>query len=357
MRLANAWPAIFFLAMACFAQSRFDGPPDVARARMLLHSAQWADKAWGAYFAGQLQSPDLAPDILDELRSNAGVAAASESSEAYGFIAALFDAAIQTGVQASSAVLEPFEKNWDQPVLILLALSQAGDREESLLRLSDARPDVVWLAANNLLFGMKSQKWYAKTLRELRIGQRFTVIDPGQVPPKLDKPGRGTCGDGWAQMPKDFPPIALYMLETHGAGLVKFAPGPTDVYYRRTVVPTNTRIGVGSCFSVDRSKETIGYLASLAKLPLEKTPLEKTLELFDRETLIRYSGAAEFQAAIQESLSAQEQEVRNLLQAIHQLQELNTSGVVIHIYPQISDRRQNKMEPLPSAEIYEIALK
>jgi hypothetical protein len=344
MPFANGWLMMSFLAAASSAQPPSIGAQETTRARLLLHSTRWVDKAWGAYFAGRLHSTDLAVDILDEFRASGILSAASPSSEEHAFIAALFDAAIESGVQVHAAVLDPFEGGWDEQVLVLLALSRARDREDSLLRLSDARPDMAWSAANNLLFGMKSRKWYVKTLGELSITQRFTVIDPDSVPPNVSGTGGGDCGDGMTQIPKGFPPIALYTLQsTPGTGLVLLAPGPVDVYYRRTVVPTDQQTGFGSCFSVNRMKVRIGYLAALAKMSAEEAE-----KLFHCEALIRYKGVEQFQSAIQQSMELQEQGIRGLIQAVQQRERLSGSGVVLQIVPEVNDQRQNRTDPLPT---------
>ena len=341
-----------FLAAASSAQPPSIGAQEAARARLLLHSPRWVDKAWGAYFAGRLHSPDLAVDILDEFRASGDLSAASSSSEEHAFIAALFDAAIESGIQVPATVLEPFEERWDEPVLVLLALSRARDREYSLLRLSDARPDLVWSAANNLLFGMKSRKWYVKTLGELSITQHVTVINSDSVPPNVSGTGSGVCGDGMTQIPKGFPPITLYTLQSMPEpGLLVLAPGPVDVYYRRTVVPTDKQTGFGSCFSVNRMNVRIAYLAALAKMSAKEAE-----SLFHCESLIRYKGVEQFQSAVQQSLELQEQGIRGLIQAVEQRERLSGSGVVLQIVPEVNDQRQNRTDPLPTVAPREIVL-
>jgi hypothetical protein len=353
MRVSAAWLAMSFLAAALSAQSP-DGPQDAAHARVLLHSTEWKEKAWGAYFAGQLHSEELAADIVEQFQANAIHATASLKSEEYAFIASLFDAAIESGVQVPAGLLQPFEKNWDESVLVLLSLSRTADREESFLRLTKVRYDVAWLAANNLLFGMRSQRWYIKILGELRVGHRFTVVSPGQAP--LKEGGMGgvfVCGDGTTQIPKGFPPLTIYSLQAKpGQGFVTFAPGPVDVRYRKVLVPTDGQNGLGSCFSVDREKMDVDYLAALGKMRSEQAQ-----ELFRRDTLIPYSDDRQFRRAVQQSLAAQEKGIQDLIQAIQQRAMLWGSGVELHVSPVVSDQRQHSTKPLPAVEPRTILLR
>ena len=41
---------------------------EAARARRLLASPQWLDKAWGAYFAGRLHSEELHQSLIEAFR-------------------------------------------------------------------------------------------------------------------------------------------------------------------------------------------------------------------------------------------------------------------------------------------------
>jgi hypothetical protein len=353
MRVTVAWLTMSLLAATLSAQQP-DGPQDAAQARQLLHSAQWKDKAWGAYFAGQLHSAELAADLVEQFQANAIYAAASVNSEEYAFIASLFDGAIESGVRVPAGLLEPFEENWREPVLVLLSLSGTADREESFLRLRRAPSDVAWLAANNLLFGMRSQRWYIKILGELRVSHQYTVVSPGQAPLK----GRGrlgsmVCGDGITAIPKGFPPIALYVLQVEpNPSLVTFAPGPMDVRYRKLLVPTDGQNGFGSCFSVDREKMDVDYLAALGRMRSDQAQ-----ELFRRDTPIPYSNHRQFRRAVQQSLAAQEKGVQDLLQAIQQSEKLTGSGVELQVLPVVSDQRQTSTTPLPTVEPLRILIR
>jgi hypothetical protein len=318
-------------------------------ARGLLQSPQWADRAWGVYLVGRLHSDDLNNLLVEEFRKAALIGNASPSSEEYAFVAALFDGAIEAGVTVPVALLEPFEQRWAAPVLILLARSQDG--EGSLLRLSEnPATDQVWLAANNLLFERKSASWYARTLRELPATHVFVITDPdtgGGIGTGIRCGGVGCEGPGLISMPKGFPPIGLYGLSvTPRQGSTLLAHGPTNIYYDRTVVPTDKTIGAPACNAqmLNRESTRFGYLSELTGVPT--TDLER---VWHRSTNIQYHGPEATSSEMQRALSAQEEAVRGVLQRIKDRGLTPERGTTLQIYPSITDLRRESSGPLPAA--------
>src|ERR1039457_2656210 len=82
------------VVLAAGAQSISEN--EAARARHLLASPQWQDKAWGVYFAGRLHSDELKEPIIEAFREASALRDAKPVTEEYDYLAALFDAAIQT---------------------------------------------------------------------------------------------------------------------------------------------------------------------------------------------------------------------------------------------------------------------
>jgi hypothetical protein len=184
---------------------------EAARARRLLASPQWLDKAWGAYFAGRLHSEELHKSLIEAFRGASALRDARAVGEEWGYVAALFDAAIQAGLTVPAELVEPFEANWRAPAIILLA--RDPNSEEPLLRLREEKlGDGEWLAVSNLLLALKSQRSFAKALSEVNISHVFTLIDPGDIGGHASGSGGGVFSDGLAQMPKDFPPVGVYVL-------------------------------------------------------------------------------------------------------------------------------------------------
>jgi hypothetical protein len=268
--MKSRWFASLSVVFLLLASALFGQPApstqQAERALVLLNSSQWLDKAWGVYLAGRLHRDDLRQPLIEQFRFATPLRDSQPYTEEGAFLAALFDAAIEADIAIPAALLEPFQEKWTDPVLILLA--RGDDNEDMLLAmLRNQRRDVVWLTANNLLLERKSERWYATTLEEVTLTHRFAVADSDEGAGLGAGQGGGICGDGIAAMPKGFPPVTLYYLKNSGQrGNVLLARGPENVYYQRTVVPTDKQVGTGSCMSlVDRMAIRFGYLAQTSR--------------------------------------------------------------------------------------------
>lgn len=341
MRFVNGLITITFAAGLLRAQPEPIHVQEAHRARRLLQSPQLAEKAWGAHLAGRLHSDDSQKALIEEFAPAALLRDSPYSSQEHAFLTVLFDAAIEAGVTVPATLLEPFEEGWTAPVLILLARDKHS--EDALLRFrSEKSQNTVWLAANNLLLEKKSKRWYEALLTETSITHRFMVTDPGRGPGIGGGEGGGSCGDGVAEMPKDFPPVTLYTLHDDGlTGDVLLARGPQDVYYRRTVVPPGKQVGFGSCSSLlNRMAARIGYLAAL-----RGESAEKIERLFHSETYMQYTSDEDFQREVERSMTAQEQGIRECVQAIERA-GMRAPDVRLRIVPEVSDTRQKAKELL-----------
>jgi hypothetical protein len=335
---------------AAWAQPASISATEKARALQLLHSVPWMDKAWGAYFAGRLHAEQLREPLIEEFRGAGALRDAPSYSEEYAFVAALFDAAIEANITVPAVLLEPFEEKWSDPVLILLARDK--DAEEPLLRFAAEKSrNAEWLAANNLLFAMKSQRWYSGMLAELNITNQFIVTDPGEGGTGGGKGGI-VCGDGVAAMPKGFPPITIHTLQERALrGSVLLAPGPQSIYDERTIVPTDKQVGFGSCSTgLDRAAYRIKYLAEIANMPGNQAE-----NLFHRAMGFSYRGTEDFEREVEQDLTAQEQGIRQVLQSAKVRGLDYPADLRLRIVPEVIDRRQNATEPLPVVTPREIA--
>ena len=347
------WSSTLLLAAgAVSAQAVSTSAQEIARARQLLQSSQWIDKAWGAYFAGRLHSDELREPLVEQLRAAAVLRDAPSWSEEHAFLLVLFDAAIESGITIPAEVLQPFEEKWTALVLILLARGQ--DSEDSLLRLAGEKsPDIVWLTANNLLADSKSQRWYMGLLGTVSITHRFTVYDPGFGQGSGGGTGGGVYGDGGAALPKGFPPVTIYTLQTRSMrGSVLLAPGPMNVYYERTVVPTDKQVGFGSGGASFRRDDMRGaYLAQLAGMTSSEVR-----SLLHPETGLEYRGTDAIRQSIEQSLDAQEEAVGAMLQKIAKRGLEVTSDVHLGIVPEVIDERGNRGDPLPEIQPRDVQL-
>jgi hypothetical protein len=318
----------------------------------MLSSPQWLEKAWGAYFAGRLHSTELQEPLVDALREAAALRDAYFGTEEYGYVAALFDAAIESEFTVPAAVLDLFEDKWRAPVVILLARDPAA--EESLLRLRDQKlNDPEWLAVSNLLLGLKSQRFFAKALSEINISHSFEVKDPGGSESWGGGVGGGIYGDGVLAMPKGFPPIAVYnFVDYELKGDILLARGPQDVYYRRTLAPTDKQIGYGVSGSVlDRSKLAVEYLAALGNMTEGEA-----VYLFHQQTLIEFSGDDDLRQRWDGALSAQEAAIRAFIRTAQGRGLGSVTGTTLKIVPQLHDDRKITGGPVPALTPWEFVL-
>jgi hypothetical protein len=351
MTWVNVAIAILLTAGGVRAQPMPIAAQENALAQQLLHSPRLADKAWGAYLAGRLRPDDLQGMLVEQFQSAASMSGAASGSEEYGFVAVLFDAAIEADVSLPAAVLEPFEERWQDPVLILLV--HAKDSEEFLLRLGENKVrDLVWLAANNRLAEMRSQRWYVRTLSEISITHRFTLVDPNSGSGHGGV-GGGFCGDGIYSVPKGFPPITLYTLQNQPMRRsVLLVPGPKDVFYQRTMVPTDKHAGFGSCGSIlNRPDIQAGYLAQLAGMPIKKGE-----SLLHSETEISNSGVENFKREVEQALEEQEKGIRGMILAIKKRELDAGPGVRLQIISEVNDQRHNPTYSVPAVAPREFVL-
>lgn len=350
IRLAHALFGAVLATGVLAAQPEGFHAQEVERARRLIQSWNWVEKSWGVYWAGRLHSEDLEEPLIEQFRSAAVLRDSPPYSEEHAFVAVLFDAAIEANILVPPVLLEPFTEKWLAPVLVLLARDQ--NSEALLLSLRDQRSrDLAWLAVNNLLFARKSQNWYHALLEEIAITHRFTVVDSGFGGVGGGE-GGGLCGDGVAVMPKGFPPVALYTLQAAAyPGRVMLAEGPQNVYYERTIVPTNKQVGIGSCTpSYNRMSIRIAYLARLAS---ERD--DDVKRLLQSETSIRYSGLEDLQHQIEQALHVQEDGIRALIRAIEK-SGLPASNTRLRIVPELDDKRQQRIDSLPNVPPREFGL-
>jgi|ERR1017187_3047990 hypothetical protein len=91
---------------------------------------------------------------------------------------------------------------------------------------------------------MRSQRWYKQILGDVTFKHHFTVTDSDVGSGAGGGIGGSLCGDGVAAMVQGFPPTTIYdLVQFPVRGDVLLARGPEDVYYRRTVVPTDKQAG------------------------------------------------------------------------------------------------------------------
>lgn len=319
-------------------------------AAKLLASPYWSDKAWGIYIGARMQKGDFHERLKEQLQLAIALRSFPSGTEERAFIHVLFDALIESGTPVPASLLEPFAQVLPGPVLVMLARG-GEDSEGVLLQLHDKKsPDMIWLAANNLLANRKSQPWYAALLTELEITHKFVVTDPSGG--SGESRGGGIYRCAIAAKPPGFPPVTLYALtDSKARGNVLLATGPTDIYYATTVVPPNRQVSSSAGASVlDRTSIQIGYLAQLASyLP------EQATNLFRATTQIVYTTREQLGLTLNRSLAGQQQGIIDFLKRMSS-RGLITPQVTLRIRPQILDRRQAPNFLLPEVRAVEFTI-
>jgi len=324
----------------------------IARAKALLHSQLWSDKAWGAYFSAGLRSGELSDALIEELRLADPLRDSTWGAEE-AYVQALLDALIQSGSTVPADAVLPFRERWRAETLILL--SRGGGNEETLLDLRKEKLDgEEWLLVSNLLFHMHSGPFFASILQEKTISHTFRVQDGGFSGDYIGGGvGGASCGDGAGGFPKGFPPIGRYQLTVAPeAGDVVVAEGPKNVYYRRIVVPKDSQIGWGVCsVSVDPEMRRKEYLAAIGSLSL--SGLENIFEPTDS---IRWRNAEQAGSSMKASLQAQVEGIKGFIKTAEGRGWSGASGVSLRITPVVYDDRQDKHEALPVVAAVEFTL-
>jgi hypothetical protein len=342
---------VLLIAHTLHAQSIFD--QEAARARALLTSQNWPEKAWGVYLAGRLHSEEFRAPLAEQIRAAASQSATTFPSEPNPYVSALLDAAIELQLAIPAADIEPFLTRWSTEALVLL--SRAPDNEQALLRLGDSNEfSLPWLAANNLLFEMKSSAWYRRLLGEITITHHFYVTDPMHGAGGF-RGGGIVCGVGAAwlpRLPKGFPPIARYTISRNtSTGSTVLAPGPHPVYYTREFLAENRPPSSGSGSEyLEPQIVREDHLAALSLL--QQGDIRSRLHI---QSNIHFTAPEQFRHDIEQHLAQQEAQLRDLFHAIDRTGMHTPPGLMLRITVEIDDSRSDKSVPLPAVPSRDIA--
>jgi hypothetical protein len=337
-------------ACVAMAQTPPDETAEVASARQLLSSSDWAAKALGAFQAGRLHDGSLLGSLGDELRKARDLSYAGKESEQYAYVQSLFDALIVGGVSAPSDVVWPSCRDRVPECLILLARCGADETNLLSLRGVDLH-DPEWLAVNNLLLGMHSGQFLANMIAGAEAAHDFVVSDPG--------PGTGSGGSypiGWGlppdvvrRFPQRFPPIGVYELLTRmpGAGDVLLTAGRHPVYYRRTVVPAGGSVQWPGHIDgyPDRHSYCIDFLADASGMDPSAV-----WGSFAGSTFVIWTDQNALQVKMEEALSVQEAGIRKLVESAKQAGFHNIAPMHVRIVTRILDHRTKSHDPLPTLD-------
>ena len=152
------------------------------------------------------------------------------------------------------------------PALVLIA-QQPKRHSGALLELYERHETgsrLTWQACGNLLVEHAEREFAPLVLAKLEVELRITVRDSDSFTGGGSGGWGGGIGDGRLDVPKGYPPTAMYSLSDRGrAGEIVLAPGVRPIYYLRKV-RRGTRIGFGSSSrELDRTPIRFEWLAAL----------------------------------------------------------------------------------------------
>jgi len=232
---------------------------------------------------------------------------------------------------------------------ILLARSPLANKD-SLLDLMRNNTGTVWRAAGNLLTEAKAPGLAALLLKDLRISVAVLVVDPhsgGGI-----GSGSSACGlSGLATIavPQEYPPIAFYGLIGYPSrGFIVLAPGPTTIYYSRTVINPGTRAPgppAGNTPLYGRNEAIFECLAILLDTPPSQLGL-KPEESYSEE----WKGTVAMTGRLKEiraELTAKYQSIATGMVEVGLLTEPESAELAPHIELHLTDLRSDESIPLP----------
>lgn len=366
MKLVGWFGAALFLAAGSASAQPGMAAAETVRARTLLDSPNTAEKAWGAYFAARLHEGSFREPLIAQLRLQIPFSGAAPDYETPAYIRVLLDALIELGGPVPADAVLPFESQWRAETLILLARDPANGDELLKMRKQELT-DVEWLAVNNLLLRFRSPTLFAITLQELKITHRFEIVDPQSG---IGSGGSKAYGGGAlvpiGRVPVGFPPVGVYALKDGGvqsvqsgsgedalSGDVLLAPGPHNIYYKRTVVQAGAegRMDPPGPKAADRQQFLLEYIERLCQLTAENG-----VALFRPVTMIAWQDADDCARSMEAALDRQATGIARLLADQKRMGHVDLDGIQMEIAPTVQDFRQKTSGALPMVEAKTIPL-
>lgn len=134
--------------------------------------------------------------------------------------------------------------------------------------------------------------------------------------------------------------------------------GTTNVFFERTVVPTNTSVGWrNGGEGVEKTQRVEFRLQLLAGLAGQ--PLDSVRVLFQPDTRIRWRNAAQLHKEVSRKLDEQSAAIRSFIAGAKLRRETDMPSVRLEIKPELHDYREQKPGRLvaPQPRIIELDLK
>jgi len=331
------------------AQSRtpgFERRSDDPRSRTIawLQSADPRQQAWGAWFSGRDVQPEMIP-LLEQVVARR-IASAAMADMAAADIA--LDALIQLNAAVPADLLLLVHER--RPAQALVLLSHGGeDTADALATLMRSEKGLSWFAAANLALSRKQPRLAVALLDGMQITATLVVSESGTA--GIGSGSSVGIGCGAIGAAEGLPPWPSYGLTSFAAsGVVVLAPGPTPVYYRRTVAPAGmapagSTVAIGGPSTADRLK----YLAALARVDAATLPLSG-----NEQASLAWQGAAAIESEVVRVREDLRRRYAMLLGMLVNARVLTDDDAGALSQPQVSiivhDIRQSRVPPLADVE-------
>ncbi len=325
------------------------------RAKNLLSAPSLQQQAWGAYYASRLHDDALINILRTKLADAQIYAGAQPGTAEHTLLLTLFDALIESGDTVPNDLLMSFKQPWTDDVLILMA---RGDLNEDLLMSLRDEPlsYAQWLTVNNLLLQLQSPRLFVKTLQEITITHRFSVVpaDGGIGIGLANGCGGGShYGSTGIPLPKGFPPVFKYRLTASPANSnVLVSTGPRNVFYSRRKLVFAGDEEYGAILEPSTlQNEKLEYLAAL-----NYTPIANAKQIFWAQSTITWHNDADFTAQAISNLNQQAIAIQSFIDAAKQNHITGATGLTLIINAQVEDYRRDNSPPLPKLNPFQLTI-
>lgn len=310
----------------------------------MIRSTDLRERAWGVYLAGEYGFKNLERDVAASL-----VPLTQETSwEIVSFDQVIFDSLIRLNAKIAPEEVIPYTDRFTGNVIILLLL-RPEDHKKELLDLAKEYPTGVrWVALCNALAETKAPGFAPFLLRTLSIKATVFVSDQHKVGGFAGGESWGSAGDGFAQIPRGFPPLAYYSLtDIPSLGDTVIAPGTTPIYYGRRLVSTYNQFMTGTIDNGGNENEKrVKYLAEL--LNAEPSEFELDAKPTFHITCRDKHHCTDQLEEISRTLHTTYAHVTHRLRDEGLLSKDDSEGLKPPITIEIKDLRTQKPFPLPS---------
>jgi hypothetical protein len=279
------------------------------RASKLLNSSKAAERAWGAYLAGQNNLTVLKPKLeklLEETDKSHIFKKTDKSESNECLVRSILDAEIKMGAILPENTLKEIWGSYPNEATILLARAPRKYVKTILSYFTEQGICFRWLALGNLLLESKEPGFFLALMKDMMVIRVMAFV-------RDKEEGRGGSGGSGAYtltVPASFPPVAVYEISTSSSyathiiknsqnaiqpipdfssfkgplNVIHTFKGPHNAYATRWIIHPGESgmISHNSYFFVgawDPNPYRLDYLSSFLKLPKDDITFSKVFDV------------------------------------------------------------------------------